>query len=103
MQAGSVIVDVSVDQGACIETIQATTHAKPIVEYRGVLHYGVTNMPSLAARSATEALIASTYPYIEKLAARGLEALQQEVGFNLGLQTHEGKVVHEVVRKALGL
>lgn len=103
MQAGSVIVDVSVDQGACIETIQATTHAKPILEYRGVLHYGVTNMPSLAARSASEALIASTYPYIEKLASGGLDALKGDPGFYLGLQTHEGKVVHEAVRKALGL
>ncbi len=103
MQAGSVIVDVSVDQGACIETIQPTTLAKPIIEYRGVLHYGVTNMPSLAARSATEALVGSTYPYIEKLASGGLDALKQDLAFGLGLQVREGKIIHSVVAEALGL
>ncbi len=102
MQAGSVIIDVSVDQGACIETIKPTTLAHPVFEYRGVLHYGVTNMPSLAARSATEALVVKTYPYIEKLASGGLEALKQNPGFASGLQVFEGKVVHPVVKEALG-
>lgn len=102
LQPGSVIVDVSVDQGACIETVQPTTHAKPIFEYRGILHYGVSNMPSLAARSATEALLASTYPYVEKLAAGGLEALKREKGFASGLQVFDGQIVHPVVREALG-
>lgn len=103
MQAGSVIVDVSVDQGACIESIKPTTLARPIFDYRGILHYGVTNMPSLAARSATEALVEKTYPYIEKLAFSGLEALKQDAGFALGLQVFEGQVVHPVVKEALGI
>ncbi len=103
MQAGSVIVDVSVDQGACIETIKPTTLAKPVFEYRGILHYGVTNMPSLAARSATEALVNKTFSYVEKLAAQGLDALESDPGFKAGLQIHDGKVLHPVLAQALGM
>ncbi len=101
MQTGSVIVDVSVDQGACIETIKPTTLARPSFEYKGVIHYGVTNIPSLAARTATESLVAKTLPYIEKLAQGGLEALKQDRGFELGLQVSAGKIVHSVVAEAL--
>lgn len=102
MQKGSVIVDVSIDQGGCVETIRPTTHARPVYLYKGVIHYGVTNMPSLVSRSATEALVFKTYPYVEKLAGEGLNALEREVGFQQGLQVFEGKIVHEEVRKALG-
>lgn len=102
MQAGSVIVDVSVDQGACIETIKPTTLARPVFDYKGVIHYGVSNMPSLASRTATEALVDKTFPYIEKLASGGLEALKQDEGFAAGLQVSDGKIVHPVVKEALG-
>jgi len=99
MEKGSVIIDVSVDQGACIETIQPTTHAKPIFEYKGILHYGVANMPSLVSRTATEALVAQTFPYIKKLANEGLKALEQDSGFQTGLQIQSGKIIHPVLRE----
>ncbi len=103
MQKGSVIIDVSVDQGACVETIHPTSHSHPFYIYKGVLHYGVTNMPSLVARSATEALVHQTFPYIEKLAAQGMQALERDTGFKQGLQIQDGKIVHEEVKKALGV
>jgi alanine dehydrogenase len=102
MEKGSVIIDVSVDQGSCVETMQPTTHARPIFVYKGVLHYGVTNMPSLVARSATDALVAKTYPFVERLASRGLPALEEDEGFKGGLQIQGGKVVHPEVAKAIG-
>lgn len=103
MQKGSVVVDVSVDQGACIESIKPTTLAKPVFDYRGILHYGVTNMPSLAARTATEALVYKTFPYIEKLATQALDALESDAGFKEGLQIYDGNVKHPVLARALGL
>ena len=102
MEKGSVIIDVSVDQGSCVETMRPTTHAHPVFIYKGVLHYGVTNMPSLVARSATESLVSKTYSYVEKLASQGLGALEEDPGFKGGLQIQAGKVVHEEVAKALG-
>ncbi len=101
MEKGSVIVDVSIDQGACVETIKATTHAKPVFDYKGILHYAVPNMPSLVSRSSTEALTAVTLPYILKLANSGLEALKQDAGFAKGLQVSGGEIVHEGVKSAL--
>jgi alanine dehydrogenase len=101
MQKGSVIVDVSVDQGACVETIRPTTHARPTYLYKGIVHYGVTNMPSLVARSATEALVHSSLPYVQKLAGEGFEALRGDPGFGRGLQVHRGEIVHEEVRRAI--
>ena len=71
MEAGSVIVDVSIDQGGCIETSRPTTIRKPVFEKFGVLHYGVTNMPSLVPRTATEALSHVTLPYVLELAQTG--------------------------------
>jgi len=102
MEKGSVIVDVSIDQGACVETMRPTTHAHPTFLYKGVLHYGVTNMPSLVARSATEALVHRSFPYVERLAARGLKAVEEDPGFKGGLQVQGGKIVHGEVAKAIG-
>jgi len=101
MQKGSVIVDVSVDQGACVETIRPTTHSRPTYLYKGIVHYGVTNMPSLVARSATEALVHRSLPYVQRLAVEGLGALQSDPGFGRGLQVREGKIVHEEVNRAI--
>ncbi|MBF0493177.1 MAG: alanine dehydrogenase [Deltaproteobacteria bacterium] len=101
MEKGSVIVDVSIDQGACVETMKATTHAKPVFDYKGILHYAVPNMPSLVSRSSTEALTAATLPYVLKLADHGLEALKQDVGFAKGLQINAGEIVHEGVKGSL--
>jgi alanine dehydrogenase len=102
MQPGSVIVDVSVDQGGCIETTQPTTHAHPIYTYKKIIHYGVTNMPSLVAHSATEALVSKTFSYVKKLADQGLSVLNTDMGFHGGLQIHKGEIVHPEVRRALG-
>jgi alanine dehydrogenase len=101
MEKGSVIVDVSVDQGACVETIRPTTHARSTYLYKGIVHYGVTNMPSLVARSATEALVHGSKPYVQRLAAGGFDALRSDPGFGRGLQVYEGKIMHEEVRRAL--
>ena len=101
MEKGSVIIDVSIDQGACVETVKPTTHANPIFEYKGILHYAVPNMPSLVSRSSTEALVSATLPYVLKLSEHGLESLKQDSGFAKGLQISQGKILHEAVKKTL--
>jgi len=103
MQPGSVIVDVSIDQGGCIETMHPTTHDDPVYEKHGVIHYGVTNMPGAYPRLATLALTQATLPYVLKLADRGLAALEDDPGFALGLNTHKGAITCEAVAQALGL
>ncbi len=101
MQPGSVIVDVSIDQGGCIETMRATTHDDPVYEKYGVIHYGVTNMPGAYPRLSTMALTRATLPYVLKLADSGLAALEKDRGFARGLNTHEGKITCEAVAQAL--
>ncbi len=103
MQPGSVIVDVSIDQGGCIETMHPTTHDDPVYVKHGVIHYGVTNMPGAYPRLSTLALTQATLPYVLKLADSGLAALDDDSGFALGLNTHEGKITCEAVAQALGL
>ncbi len=101
MQPGSVIVDVSIDQGGCIETMHATTHDDPVYEKHGVIHYGVTNMPGAYPRLSTLALTRATLPYVLKLADSGLAALDEDPGFARGLNTHEGEITCEAVAQAL--
>ena len=101
MQPGSVIVDVSIDQGGCIETMHPTTHDDPVYVKHGVIHYGVTNMPGAYPRLSTLALTRATLPYVLKLADGGLAALDDDPGFALGLNTHEGKITCEAVAQAL--
>lgn len=101
MQPGSVIVDVSIDQGGCIETMHATTHDDPVYEKHGVIHYGVTNMPGAYPRLSTMALTRATLPYVLKLADSGLAALDDDPGFARGLNTYEGKITCEAVAEAL--
>ena len=103
MAPGSVIVDVSIDQGGCVETIRPTTHEQPVYEVDGVLHYGVTNIPGAVCRTSTFALTNATLPYLRKLAAGGLDALLADRAFLRGLNTHGGKVRHAAVAEALGL
>ncbi len=99
MQAGSVIVDVSVDQGGCIETTRPTTHANPVFVYKNIIHYGVTNIPSLAAKSATEALSYQTLPYVLRLASKGMDVLKEDENFRKGLQIDEGKITCSEIQK----
>ena len=100
MKQGSVIVDVAVDQGGCVETTHATTHADPIYFVDGVLHYGVANMPGAVPRTSTIALTNATLPYALKLANMGWKkALASDAGFLLGLNTHDGKLTCEPVAR----
>jgi alanine dehydrogenase len=101
MLPGALIVDVAVDQGGCAETTRPTSHDEPVYTVDGVLHYAVPNMPAAVARTSTLALTSTTLPYGLVLAA-GLEsamALRPEL--KLGLNVHDGAVVHPVVASAL--
>jgi len=104
MKSGSVIVDVAVDQGGCVETIKPTTHDDPTYLVDGVLHYGVANMPGGVPRTSTLALTNATFPYAVKLAKLGWrEACKADASLFLGLNVIEGKVVYPGVAEAFGL
>jgi alanine dehydrogenase len=104
MRPGTVIVDVAVDQGGCVETIHPTTHENPTYVVDGVIHYCVTNMPGAVPRTSTFALTNATLPYIRALADLGWEkALALDAGFARGLNVHAGQVTHEAVARDLGL
>jgi alanine dehydrogenase len=100
MQPGSVIVDVAIDQGGCIETIHATSHDTPTYVTHGVTHYAVPNMPALTPYTSTEALTTATLPYALKLANEGVaKALANDRVLAKGLQTRDGKVTLPVLQK----
>ncbi len=104
MKPGSVIVDVAVDQGGCVETIKPTTHENPIYFVDGVLHYAVANMPGGVSRTSTLALTNATLGYAQKLAKLGWKAAcRQDGALKLGLNVVEGKVVYPGVAEAFGL
>jgi alanine dehydrogenase len=104
MSKGSVVVDVSVDQGGCIETIRPTKHSDPIYFVDGVLHYGVTNMPGAVPRTSTIALSNATLPYVVKLASRGIPvAIREYADLARGVNIHRGKVTYLAVADAFGL
>jgi alanine dehydrogenase len=103
MKNGSVIVDVAVDQGGCVETIRPTTHEDPIYEVEGVVHYGVANMPGGVPRTSTLALTNATFPYAARLAKFGWqEACRRDESLKLGLNIISGKVVYPGVAEAFG-
>ena len=104
MDAGSVILDVAVDQGGCVETIHPTTHADPTYVVHDVIHYGVTNMPGAVPRTATFALTNTTLPYVERIAALGVEgAVAADESLAQGANIWRGKVVHPGVAESLDL
>jgi len=104
MRTGSVLVDVSIDQGGCFETSRPTTHAEPTYEVDGVVHYCVANMPGAAPLTSTYALGAATTPYVLALADKGVErALAEDRGFAAGLNVVGGRVAHPAVAGSLGL
>jgi alanine dehydrogenase len=103
MQPGSVVIDVAVDQGGCIETTRVTTHSAPTFLVDGVLHYGVANMPGAVPRTSSQALSNATLPYIQQFADNGLAALRNDTGFALGLNTHQGLLTCSPVATAFGL
>src|SRR5438270_8038647 len=104
MQPGSVIVDVAIDQGGCVETIHATTHENPTYVVDGVIHYGVANMPGGVPRTSTLALTNATLPYAVKLANKGWkQALKENAALRKGLNMFEGKVTYPGVAEAFGM
>ncbi|PYP20388.1 MAG: alanine dehydrogenase [Gemmatimonadetes bacterium] len=104
MKPGSVIVDVAVDQGGCIETIKPTTHENPTYVVDGIIHYGVANMPGGVPRTSTLALTNATFAYAKRLAKHGWrQACREDAALFLGLNVVEGKVVYPGVAEAFGL
>jgi len=104
MRPGSVIADVSVDQGGCVETIRPTTHEAPTYVVDGVIHYGVTNIPGSVPRTSTLALTNATLPYVLELAAGGWrDACRRNPALARGLNVVLGEVVHAAVADAFGL
>jgi alanine dehydrogenase len=104
MRPGSVLVDVSIDQGGCAATSRPTTHSQPLYIEEGVVHYCVTNMPAATARTATQALSLATLPYAMALANRGVrQALLQDAGLGSGLNICNGFVTHENLAEDLGM
>jgi alanine dehydrogenase len=99
MRPGSVIVDVAVDQGGCIETLHPTSHSSPTYVDAGVVHYGVPNMPGAVPWTATQALNNSTFPYVVQLADHGAAALERDGNLGKGLNVAEGALIHPAVKQ----
>ncbi len=104
MKPGSVLVDVAIDQGGCFETSKATTHAEPIYDVDGIVHYCVANMPGAVARTSTIALGNATMPFMLALAGKGWkQACADDEHLLNGLNVHAGKLTYAAVGEALGL
>lgn len=104
MKDGSVIVDVAVDQGGCVETVRPTTHADPVYVVDGVVHYGVANMPGAVPRTSTLALTNATFPYTLQLAESGWrDAVRRNPSLALGVNVVDRKCTYAAVAEAFGL
>lgn len=105
MQPGSVIVDVAIDQGGCVETAdRVTTHSNPTYVKHGVIHYAVANIPGAVARTSTYALTNVTLPYALELANKGLaQAVKDDIALARGVNVMDGKVTYKAVAEALNL
>jgi len=103
MKRGSVIVDVAIDQGGCVETSHPTTHQDPTYIVDGVVHYCVANMPGAVARTSTLALTNATLPFVVQLAEQGYRAaVEKSMHLRDGLNIHRGRVTHAAVARDLG-
>jgi alanine dehydrogenase len=104
MRPGSVVVDISIDQGGCFETSRPTTHADPTYEVDGVIHYCVTNMPGAVARTSTFALNNATLPFALALADKGWkQAVRDDPHLRDGLNVYRGRITHPTVARDLGM
>ncbi|MBC6983166.1 alanine dehydrogenase [Caulobacter sp. 17J80-11] len=103
MKPGSVLVDVSIDQGGCFETSRPTTHAEPTYVVDGVVHYCVANMPGAVPKTSSQALNNATLPFGLALANKGLKALEENKHLARGLNVLGGKLTHPAVAEALNL
>ena len=101
MEPRSVIVDVAVDQGGCVETIHRTTHSDPVYEAEGVVHYGVANMPGAVPRTSTYGLSNATMPYMLKLANKGfVDAVRSDPALAKGVNVYKGHITYKAVAEA---
>jgi alanine dehydrogenase len=104
MKPGSVVVDVAVDQGGCVETSRPTTHSDPIFFVDDVLHYCVANMPGAVPRTSTYGLSNVTLPYVLKLANQGFSiAVRHDAALRLGVNTYQGKITYRAVAEAFDM
>jgi len=104
MKKGAVIIDVSVDQGGCVETSRPTTHDDPVYVVDGVIHYMVANMPGAYPRTSTLALTNATLPYIKTLAGKGVvRAVKEDASIKSALNTYAGEVVHTALADSTGI
>ncbi|HEX9892015.1 MAG TPA: alanine dehydrogenase [Actinomycetota bacterium] len=104
MRPGAVIIDISVDQGGCVETSHMTTHSEPTYEVHGVIHYGVGNMPGAVPKTSTYALTNVTLPYAVAIAGRGLEdAVREDRALARGVNAYGGAVTNRAVAEAHGM
>jgi alanine dehydrogenase len=101
MRRGSVLVDVSIDQGGCFETSHPTTHADPVFVVEGIVHYCVANMPGAVPLTSSHALNNATLPYGLAIARGGLDAIRQDPCLRAGLNVHRGKITHPAVAEAV--
>jgi len=104
MKPGSVIIDVAIDQGGCIETSKPTTHSDPTYIEEDVVHYCVTNMPGAVGRTSTFALCNVTLPWVLLLASRGIEAAcKSSAPLTSAVNIHRGQVTNQAVAETFGL
>ncbi len=102
MKKGSVIVDVAIDQGGCVETAHATTHSNPVYDVDGVTHYCVANMPGAVPRTSTIALTNATLPYTRKLAGQGFAKAIEYPGLAEGVNVYKGEITYAAVAESQG-
>lgn len=104
MGKGTVIVDVSIDQGGCAETSRPTTHDNPVYEVEGIVHYTVANMPGAYPRTSTLALTNVTLPYIRTIAGRGVDrVIREDAAIRSALNAYRGDIVHRALAESMGL
>jgi alanine dehydrogenase len=98
MKKRSIIVDVAVDQGGCIETTKATSHSNPVYEVDGIIHYCVANMPGAVPRTSTFALTNATFPYALEIANNGfVAAIKKDPALMKGVNVYKGKITYQAV------
>lgn len=104
MRPGAVLVDVSIDQGGCAETSHPTTHANPIYQEEGIIHYAVSNMPGAVPRTSTRALTLNTFPYVLEIVEKGWKkAAKENISLAKGITLVEGKITYQAVAEAFNL
>jgi alanine dehydrogenase len=102
MKKGSVIVDVAIDQGGCVETAHPTTHSNPVYDVDGVTHYCVANMPGAVPRTSTIALTNATLPYTRRLASAGFNKAIEDAGLAEGVNVYNGAITYQAVAESQG-